>query len=212
MLIHKVYGLFNPYFRGKRFALFQQTIQPSPADTMLDLGGYAHYWTNFEPFAGRIDVLNIHEHEFDSDGFPDHNIHTAIGNGCDLDLADDSYDIVHSNSVIEHVGDYEAQKAFASEARRVAKKLWVQTPAKEFFFEPHLLTPFIHWLPQKQRERFVRFTLWALITRPGKEAAVAMAKEIQLLNHDQMVELFPDCEIRREKVLGMTKSYIAVRS
>jgi hypothetical protein len=36
-------------------------------------------------------------------------------------------------------------------------------------------------------------------------------RETRLLSHADMREFFPDCEIRRERFLGLTKSYIAVR-
>ena len=53
----------------------------------------------------------------------------------------------YSNSVIEHLHEFDQQKRFADEVRRVGRKLWVQTPARGFFVEPHLITPFIHYLP-----------------------------------------------------------------
>jgi hypothetical protein len=56
-------------------------------------------------------------------------------------MSDQEYDIAFSNSVIEHVGDWERQAAFASEIRRVGKNLWIQTPAKECPIEPHYLAP-----------------------------------------------------------------------
>ncbi|NNM31130.1 MAG: hypothetical protein HKO57_16550, partial [Akkermansiaceae bacterium] len=89
---------------------------------------------------------------------------------------------------------------------------WIQTPARSFFFEPHYVTPFIHWLPKRLRRRIVRWgTLWGLVKRPSRERVEEMINELRLLSFDEMKTLFPDCEIRREKLLGMTKSFIAVR-
>jgi hypothetical protein len=38
-----------------------------------------------------------------------------------------------------------------------------------------------------------------------------MIGEIRLLGRNEFQNLFPDCEIRRERFLLMTKSYVAVR-
>src|SRR3546814_5246029 len=53
----------------------------------------------------------------------------AVGNACDLhQVPDRSFDIAHSNSVIEHVITWDNMKNFARETRRVAAWHYVQTP------------------------------------------------------------------------------------
>jgi hypothetical protein len=47
--------------------------------------------------------------------------------------------------------------------------------------------------------------------RPTSEDVSQRVDELRLLTYREMQELFPDCEIRRERFLGLTKSYIAVR-
>ena len=117
-----------------------------------------------------------------------------------------------SNSVIEHVGTFARQKSFANESRRVGKALWIQTPARSFFIEPHFLTPFIHFFPQPVQSRLVRnFTLWGVLARPTREEAKQFLSEIRLLSKSEIELLFPDCDIVRERVVGLTKSFIAVR-
>ena len=107
----------------------------------------------------------------------------------------------------------EAVTRFALEMRRVARGIWVQTPAKEFFFEPHYLTPLLHWLPLRSRRRIARdFSLWGWITRPSKDEVDVRLREIRLLTEIEMARLFPDCRIVRETFLKMRKSYIAVRA
>ena len=69
----------------------------------------------------------------------------VIGDACNLDmLSSKSFDIIYSNSVIEHVGR-ERQKEFANEIMRVGKKYWVQTPYKHFPVEPHFVFPFFQY-------------------------------------------------------------------
>ena len=47
--------------------------------------------------------------------------------GCDLPFADRQFDIVHSNAVIEHVGNRERQRRFVAELSRVGQALWLVT-------------------------------------------------------------------------------------
>ncbi len=141
------------------------------------------------------------------------NLTPVEGDGCALPFADMSFDIVLSNSAIEHVGTWERQQAFAAEVRRVGRRVWVQTPAREFFIEPHLLAPFIHWLSHTWQRRLMRnFTLRGWIDRPDRAAVDSFLAEVRLLTLSEMQVLFPDCTILRERFLGLTKSYVAIRS
>jgi hypothetical protein len=94
----------------------------------------------------------------------------------------------------------------------VGRQVWVQTPARSFFFEPHLLAPFIHFLPFSWQRRLVRnFTLWGWVTRPSQVSVDQMLGGLRLLDYATFRTLFPDCEIRRERFLGVTKAFVAVR-
>ena len=213
MFIHKIFSKISPVFRNKRFQQFLDVIKPSKTDRILDVGGYPFIWTSHEPCAKSVDVLNIHEFHFDPAEAPHHKIQPVMGNGCDLVYPDDSYEIVFSNSVIEHVGTWENQLSFAKEMRRVGKRLWIQTPAFEFFIEPHYIAPFLHWLPRNVRRHFLRyFTIWGWSHKPNKQQVNEMLEEIRLISYSEMRKLFPDCDIIKERWLGiMTKSYVAVR-
>jgi Methyltransferase domain len=210
MNIHRLYSFVGRRFRDRRMKAFARTLHPTDRSTILDVGGYPGTWSHF-PQNPSIVTLNLHAVDFiQTPEFPP--IQTAIGDGCCLDYPDASFDIVFSNSVIEHLGAFERQKAFANAARRVGRSLWIHTPAKEFFVEPHLLAPFIHFLPVSFRRRLIRhFTPWGIVTKPSPAAVEAFLQEVRLLSFAEMEELFPDCEIRRETVLGFTKSYIAIR-
>ena len=123
--------------------------------------------------------------------------------GTDLPFDDGEFDVGFSNSVIEHVPK-DRQPAFASELGRVAKRFYVQTPNRYFPIEPHYQLPFFQFLPERIRKALNRrFTL-------GWQARGEW-EEITLLSARDLQRLFPDAEIHREKVLGLTKSLIAVR-
>jgi hypothetical protein len=162
----------------------------------------------------RIDCLNLKTYPWEQEkNFPDHRIRIIEGNACSMSYTDNSYPISFSNSVIEHVGDYEAQKAFAREIRRVAPRIWVQTPAYECPIEPHYLAPFMHWYPAGFRRLIARyFTPWGLMAKPTKKEVDEMVDTTRLLTKREMKELFPDCTIVTERMLGVIpKSYVAYR-
>ena len=90
--------------------------------------------------------------------------------------------------------------------------VWVQTPAHSFLVEPHLMAPFLHWFPVGWQRRLIRWvSLWGWIARPSPERVERFIEETRLLSEAEMKTLFPDCELRRERFLGLTKSYVAVR-
>ena len=136
----------------------------------------------------------------------------VVADGCFLPFPDKIFDVVYSNSVIEHLGNLENQRRFAAECRRVGVRYYVQTPNKWFPIEPHLLTPFVHWLPPWFQRRLLRnFTIWGLITRPTTQQCETFLQEIRMLDRQELRQLFPDAEIHHERVLGLTKSLIAVK-
>jgi hypothetical protein len=139
--------------------------------------------------------------------------HIELGDGTAMNFRDKEFDVVHSNSVIEHLTDWEHQKAFASEIRRVGKKIWVQTPARYFPVEPHYIDFICHWFPKSIQRKLIRnFSFWGLLTRPSQEDIDFCVNSIRLLSRAEFQELFPDCRIQVERVLGWPKSYIAIRS
>jgi hypothetical protein len=123
-------------------ARFARTFGPDEPSLVLDVGGSAFNW-RLCALRCPVALLNVSA-PADAKSLPP-RLEPLVGSGTDLPCADGSVDVVFSNSVIEHVGDAGAQRRFAQELRRVGRRLWVQTPARWFPFEPHLLTPFVHY-------------------------------------------------------------------
>ena len=211
MEIHAVYDVFLRRFRGARMRAFAEVFGPVPSTTILDVGGTPYNWQLLGT-PGRVTLVNLELPPEGVDGLPPDMI-CVIGSGTELDFESGSFDVAFSNSVIEHLGSWPAQQAFAAELRRVGRGVWVQTPARGFPVEPHLMGLFIHWLPRSWQRRLVRWTTgWGWLSRPSPERIEAMLDELRLLDEAEMRQLFPDCEIRRERFLGLTKAYLAVRS
>ncbi|MBC8844888.1 class I SAM-dependent methyltransferase, partial [Escherichia coli] len=69
------------------------------------------------------------------------------------EIDDQQFDIVFSNSVIEHLYTWENQEKMAKEVLRVGKYHFIQTPNYWFPIEPHWVFPFFQFLPKSIRIR-----------------------------------------------------------
>jgi hypothetical protein len=95
----------------------------------------------------------------------------------------------------------------------VGRGVYCQTPNRWFPFEVHYWCLFVHWFPRLLRNYFVvrYLTGWGWLVRPDRQRVAAYADLVNPLSHRDLQALFPDCKIEREKVLGLTKSLLAVR-
>jgi SAM-dependent methyltransferase len=211
MIIHRIYGFFMRRFRPARVAAIAAAfpVLKDREATVLDVGGGAWPWSELNA-AARITILNVAPARNPPADSPWLFVQ---GDGTRLEYAENAFDLVFSNSVIEHVGDWENQKRFAGEMLRCGKQIYCQTPNKWFFVEPHLIAPFLHWLPFRVSRKLVRWcSIWGIVNRPSQEAVDEVLKGIRLLSCKDVILLFPECNIARERFLGMTKSFVVTRT
>jgi len=210
MNIHTIMNVIIKPFRKKRMANFLKSIDPQSTEKILDIGGTVFNW-KLIGYKNAVVLLNLSVPKNANEEQPS-NFSFVIGDGTALQYGDKEYDICFSNSVIEHVGTSEEQKMFAQEICRVGKRIWLQTPAKSFFLEPHYITPFIHWLPKHYQKKLLRnFSIWGLISRPTQQYIDNFVDQTKLLTFKEVRDLFPDCTIKKEKFLFMTKAYLVVK-
>jgi len=196
-------------FRGERMRAFLDVHAVTNQTRILDVGGSAETWIGL-PVQPHVTILNMPRAK---EAFPDAFARVA-GDGCRLPFADRSFDVVFSNSVIEHVGDFQRQRQFSQEVQRVGRAFWIQTPNRYFFLETHFLTPFVHFLPRNLKRSLLRhFSVWEWITKPRADEKQYFTEhflnEMHLLGPKDMHALFPAARLRRERWLGWTKSLIA---
>jgi hypothetical protein len=180
--------------------VFATRMNIKPDLRVLDLGGTPWIWAHLDTPLN-ITFVNLQH----ADGIPRrHDLHTftfEIGDACNLEkFADKSFDIVFSNSVIEHVGDREKRMAFAAEARRLANAYWIQTPAKSFPIEAHCGMPFWWYYPDSWRKYFiekwkVKLPLWT-----------QMVEETTYVSENELDQLFSGSLSYSERYCGLLKS------
>ncbi len=187
-------------WRERRFKRFCELIGVPPRAKIIDLGGTQYNWELVENDY-HITIVNlpgINQKKNDTEKF-----HFVVGDATDLSdlFPDKAFDIVFSNSVIEHVGDDTKVERFANEIKRLGKAYWVQTPSKKFPIEPHTGFPFFWYMPISMRKR--------MLNRWEKKlpAWTKMIRGTRLITEEQMRSLFPDATIYYEKKLGIEKSY-----
>jgi hypothetical protein len=209
-------------FRRARFlrleAIINSVLESKGTCSIIDLGGSTLYWQLLKPEIlkqCRIKIVNRASEDMrisDTDSrVLDSDIFEFLeGDACDLSgIADDEYDIAHSNSVIEHVGSIANIRCFVNETMRVGRLFYVQTPSLWFPIEPHYGVPFIHWLPIQTRAWMLNhFAIGFVKKESDLLAAFAKVEEINLLSESLLTKLFPSGSFYRERFCFLTKSVI----
>lgn len=221
----RMFRTFSRRSRARRGRMFRETFRIGPETTILDLGGGTggHIASILETPA-RVTVADISADDLAqarARGFA--TVQLAGDDDPTLPFTDGQFDVVFCSSVIEHVtgpkeemrwtadgvrfeaSARENQRRFADEIRRVARGYFVQTPYRYFPVESHSWLPMpVILLPRAMTVRVIRLTnrFWPKGTRP----------DFRLLNRREFQALFPEARILDEKVAGMTKSLIAVRT
>lgn len=197
-------------FRQKRFKFFMEYSKKFDKPIkIIDLGGSDYYWktkgfTNIDEY--QITILNIQQQDLKDLK----NISFLKKDARDLSfIKDKEYDLVYSNSMIEHLNSFSEQKTLAKEIQRIGKKYFIQTPNYYFPVEPHFLFPLFQYLPVGMKSKLVsNYDLGWYQKQFNKKDADDMASSIRLLKKNELEEIFPGCKIYCEKYMGLNKSFI----
>ena len=158
----------NPFFikflksnKIKFFNYFKKKVYFDEFSEVLDIGTvnlehkHENVFVNNYDFKSKLTCLSNQELTIIKKKFPE--INTIFGDARNMNIKDDSFDVVHSNATLEHVGDFNNQIRFVKECIRVSKKfVFIQTPNKNYPLEFHTKIPFIHYLPCKIYKKILR--------------------------------------------------------
>lgn len=195
------------HFRRRRIAKFVNSFPDLSSMTVLDVGGRPFIWELIRQEHGvvpkRVVLLNCANETSVFAGYE-----SVIGDGTCMNYSENSFDLVFSNSVIEHVGDLEQMRKFAIECSRVGREIYIQTPNRWFFVEPHLVTLFIHWLPKVLYRKLSFLSLRYFSLRKKSANFFEIFDGIVLLSKVEFGALFPGNKVTSERFFGLAKSFI----
>ena len=195
--------------RQRRHAFFLQLLQGVARPlSILDVGGLLEYWrgVDFRALGDvRVVLLNLPPAKAVPPPFT-----AVVGDACDLSrYGDGQFDVAFSNSVLGHVGDFEAQRRMAAEIRRVGRRYFVQTPNPGFPIDWRTLVPGFHRLPvEAQAWCLQRFPVGLYPRIVDAAGALELASRVRSVSRCELDVLFPGATVVPERFCGWPKSFM----
>ena len=186
---------------------------------VLDLGGRAATWEKSPVSPAEVVILNSSDwHSGLADAPGEHQerprARLVVGDACSPppEIGHDHFDLIYSNSVIEHVGGHGQRRAFATTVLSLGDHHWIQTPYRYFPLEPHWVFPGMQFLPLKLKAQIsARWPVgWVQMAGDMQyQDHVEMALGVELLSIAALSHYFPQSEILVERALMLPKSLVA---
>jgi hypothetical protein len=195
--------------RAKRFQTLLARFPDFQEMSVLDVGGDVRDWKS-HPDARPAHVTIL------SDGAemlkePEPWMTPLHADACDPGALPAGFDLIYSNSVIEHVGGPYRRRQFAENILRASPHYWIQTPYRYFVLEPHVVFPGFQFLPLAIQARIAKRWPLALPHTKPEFDPIGYCLAHDLLSKTELRSLFPAADILHERIGGLTKSLIAVR-
>jgi hypothetical protein len=146
---------FGRRSRDEKWHRYCAMFPPRRGERVLDVGVNAraieslplsNFFLRQYPYLDQLTGLGISDMSGLDELYPGATF--VRGDGRRMPFEDQTFDVVHSNAVVEHVGPSPDQERFIAECVRVGRAGFITTPNRWFPIEPHLREPFIHWMPR----------------------------------------------------------------
>ncbi|HET6188447.1 MAG TPA: hypothetical protein VFE59_15850 [Trebonia sp.] len=173
---------------------------------VLDLGGTAVSWRVNGLRARSVTIVNL-----DEVGDPEEDwLEYVRGDACVGGFG--KYDLVFSNSLMEHLGGHTRRRQFADVVRESAPSWWIQTPYRYFPIEPHWVFPGFQFMPFRTRVFISQH--WSMLHMPAEKdrtSAEELVASVELISASEMRSYFPNSQIWFERIAGVPKSIVSLR-
>lgn len=195
--------------RSKRWQHLTEVFPAFSEMRVLDLGGTPQSWKLAPLMPRAVTTVNLQTLESDNP-----SVTPIAGDACNLpaSVANDRFDLVFSNSLLEHVGGHIQRQQLADNVHRLADRHWVQTPYRYFPIEPHWVFPGFQWLPYEARVQISLRWNRGHVRTHSRDQAENIVDEIDLVGISQMRRYYPSSTIWYEKFAGLVKSLVAIKA
>ena len=192
--------------RTKKFELLSQVFRARPGDRVLDVGASGEVFLQYSledvyPYPERIVAGGYEPREIFAARKHYPQPQYALFDGCSLPFPDQSFDLVFSNAVIEHILGPGRQEQFAKEIMRVGKSWFATTPNFWYPFEVHHHLPFFQFLPRPVQMQYNRLL--------GTHIPKGKVLELGLLSARELQRLFPPANIARMRITFWPETLVA---
>jgi hypothetical protein len=170
--------------RRRVHRFFMRTMEPNPHERILDIGTTddtgpdANMLEQLYPHRNNLTCASLSDGQSILNAYPGVK-HFQIAPGESLPFGDNSFDIVYSSAVLEHVGSVSCQKHFIQEMCRVGLRRFLVVPNRSFPIEHHTCLPLVHYLPKPWFRRLLRGTrydFWSHETNLNYVSATGIQK------------------------------------
>jgi hypothetical protein len=220
-MLDSIFSYNNPdsfvnKLRKNRFthvqSIINALIEKKGTIRILDLGGDLSYWENmnWKNTSTHISLLNLASITIPDDS--KHLFEAIQADALKCPFPDYTFDLVFSNSAIEHMGSLQNQKIFAQEVKRLAHNYIIQTPSFWFPLEPHCRIPFFQFIPHGIRAVMLMiFKIHYFPKAKNYREGIEASKTTMMMGKTKFKSFFPDAIISTEFLWGMPKSYTAIK-
>ena len=197
--------------RRKFLKIFKNKLSYGKSSKILDVGTtpsldpHENFLVRKYPFKNNITCLSNFSCEILKKKYPEINL--LIGDARCIDLDDNSFEIVHSNATIEHVGSYENQLLFIKECYRVSKKyIFITTPNRYFPIDFHTKIPLLNILPK---------TFFRYVLKLCGDKFFSKEENLNLMCKNEIIKIVNNLKIKNytiyeNKIFGLTANFLLI--